>query len=757
MHKIEKIHQSVQDKIKPKKITSKKGYVIKSDKSPISFSTLKTNEKGMDGIDWVRGLPTNLDKNAKYEPVSARGIGGDLGAYQQYAKTDPDFQDSYNTLVQNLQRGHWEIQKNEWISEEQLELHEEIIEWLYKSFFLSGKVWKQFINEWATSLVCGFAIWEPVYTKDACLKKLAQRKAFIVEEWMFDKDERELLYVKFKDANGQEVIIPADELLIYSHRKEGTNYEGESVIRSIAFYIELKQYLLKIFAASSEVNGMGMKVIETNTESDASEDNAIVGSIANARAEQNPIISLPNGKTFKWLSPNGNILDIKSMLDYCDQKIKAILSAEGSLLGFQNVGSFALASEQAKGEIASAQYYGELICDMFNADGSPLRAIVDAKFGPQEFYPLLSFQAQKEAEMPEHKIQMLMTLKQHGMPITTDDWNMIRKAMGLDAIVEEDSPVVEEVDEMTASFSCCDHHKSKKKDNVRLMFNVDADQYRQYFINIEKNISKELQAEAKSFRTEWVERAGSATSPTELVRVIQDMEPRKTRFIERIQPQLRDGLLRGAATTMKELGLIKSLRSFNPNQGLSSNEIEAWVSLESYRIATHFYNVLVSYLEEQSVQELYQPTAVRKRPEIPTYSATQKIVATYSGNIINKGREATILAIEGMTTESKPIIAYRTSVLEKTTCDPCRELDGTRAFVGSKEYMRLSPPNKCQGGGRCRCIWSYEMPGTQAYEDALNEFKNESGFQFSQSVNEEDGFHHLVKDVFALMEKEDTI
>ncbi|MGI9589219.1 MAG: phage portal protein family protein [Dietzia maris] len=714
---INEIADKVKEDLATKEPTRTKGYLIEKEDGLVEFSALSTKEKGTDGTYWLRGLPTNLDSNVRYEPISARGVQGYLGAYQRYAETDPDFQDALNTLVQNLQRGSWEIVPNEWIEEDELEKHNEIIKFIYQSLFNLKDGWKQFLQEWSTALITGFAIWEPVYTKEGELHKLAQRKSFIVEEWLFDKYERNLLAVLFRDAQAQSFTIPVEDLLIYSHKREGTNYEGKSVLRPLAFYIELKQYLLKTYAASAEVNGLGMKIIETNTESDASEDQMIVSSVSNARASSNPVISLPNGKTFKWLSPNGNIIGVKEMLDYCDQKIKSALSAEGSLLGFQNVGSFALASEQAKGEIASAQYFGELICDMFNKPDSPLRKLVDNKFGEQEYYPVMVFKAQKEAEMSEAKLDSILKAQAAGMPMTVDDWNIIRKSYGFAPVIDDQSDQVEEETEL--DFGCGHNHSKKKIELNAIDSSIDVERYQKNFAATEKKIAQILKDQGRVYRDRWIEVAGPATTPVQILAAKNSLASSKQMFIDIVKDELRKGLHESAALTMKEIGVITSLNQFNANMIPASTE--QWVELEANRLGEHYFNVLNSYLEEQSVQELYVPFAVRKRPQTPTLSAIQKTVATYMGTIINAGRDATIQTIVNLTGDEAPIVAVRTSVLERTTCDTCRELDGSTAIVGSKEYMRLSPPNLCQGKGRCRCIWSYEMPDTQSYKEALAE------------------------------------
>lgn len=58
-----------------------------------------------------------------------------------------------------------------------------------------------------------------------------------------------------------------------------------------------------------------------------------------------------------------------------------------------------------------------------------------------------------------------------------------------------------------------------------------------------------------------------------------------------------------------------------------------------------------------------------------------------------------------------PVWAEYSSVLDGNTCEVCEGLDGQVAQVGSQRYKDISPPHKCLGGHRCRCIWIYKING----------------------------------------------
>ncbi len=70
-----------------------------------------------------------------------------------------------------------------------------------------------------------------------------------------------------------------------------------------------------------------------------------------------------------------------------------------------------------------------------------------------------------------------------------------------------------------------------------------------------------------------------------------------------------------------------------------------------------------------------------------------------SGVIYNQGRSAEIL--------SQPAVEFvvYSSVLEPTTCEPCRHLDSEVFEGGSSDFFNNQPGAQCLGGTNCRCIY----------------------------------------------------
>jgi hypothetical protein len=96
-------------------------------------------------------------------------------------------------------------------------------------------------------------------------------------------------------------------------------------------------------------------------------------------------------------------------------------------------------------------------------------------------------------------------------------------------------------------------------------------------------------------------------------------------------------------------------------------------------------------------------------------TATLTLIASRAvSGAFNAGRDRMIQSVleafKKRTEQTPRFIAERSAVLDPATCETCAALDGVQVLVGSKRYRDLSPPNRCKGGERCRCVWIYRVP-----------------------------------------------
>lgn len=717
--------------------------VIVSDLYDIALANADhTNEEGVTGDDYRDGFLYNKETNGKFAMAKGRGLYGNLGAYDDLIAGEPAYDKGLSTIVNAINSGNFEIDIHEYTDEDEMAFAKGMQEYLYASLFNPEGGWDKFVREWSEGLTYGFSIWEPVFNKKGHVQKYAFRKQNTVNKWIFSQDERDLIGIEFKLANSESYQLAAENVLIFTNEMVGNDFEGRSLARKCAPYLEIKKYLFTVYAAAIEFNGGGIKVFKASTDAgpDDSDNAKVINVLKRSTVKTNSAITIKGDEMIEYISGQGNIPVVLEMIRYCDEQILKVFSNEGALLGLNAHGSFAMASEASKASAAMAQAYGKMICGLFNGTSdyqSMIKTVIDKKFGKDENrkYPTMTFRIEASTELDQEKVNSYI---QSGMPVTYDDINMFRKGLGLEPIIVDNGTQIvlgaganiPRNDQGSFSNGQClldGIHTCGSEHCLEMdLANEDEDivRLKQYWKDTEKQIGSKLFKMAKVVRNEWVNRLDSMETYPEIDTNSQDIFNRLLpAYKEEIKPIIREAVLKGGASLLKEQGVISTLPKIASQGKLGKDVSEQWVDYEASRISTQNINVLLARLEEQAVRDIASGT-VKRRPEIPTESSMQTSVGQFAGRSFNFGRNEAMLEIknegerQGIT---KPLVAEYSSVLESNTCGPCKEADGVRVLVGSSKYLRMSPPNLCLGKDRCRCIWTIIMPEESGYDQILKE------------------------------------
>ena len=236
----------------------------------------------------------------------------------------------------------------------------------------------------------------------------------------------------------------------------------------------------------------------------------------------------------------------------------------------------------------------------------------------------------------------------------------------------------------------------------------------------------------REMRREWTQQTQGGVAGMALAEL-------RERFRQQYLPRFREAAMvpiqqlrqKGGLSVAYEMGLVDKIPKAPAAPTITPDVVEIADAL-----AVKSYNITENYLlERQRLENNGLPEA--SFPAIPSSAVYAQHAASIGGAALALGRQAfvdeLVQASALRTPSGKPpkIIAEYSSVLEASTCDPCAALDGRRYFVGSAGYNAAKPPSVCEGGNRCRCIFSYladEADFAEIYEEL------ESGF--SQSGNE---------------------
>ncbi len=202
--------------------------------------------------------------------------------------------------------------------------------------------------------------------------------------------------------------IPINRLVAYSHRREGGDWFGESILRPAYKNWLIKDRLLRTQAQTVDRNGMGVAVYEG-----APEDTDLSKGLAIAqgyRSGDNSGAAIPNGAKLRIQGVEGALPDADKPIRYHDEQIARASLAHFLNLGTQT-GSWALGSTFADFFVQSLQVKAQNLANV--ATRHIVEDIVDWNWGFDEPAPCITFD--EIGSMHDATAQAIATLVDAGV------------------------------------------------------------------------------------------------------------------------------------------------------------------------------------------------------------------------------------------------------------------------------------------------------------------------------------------------------
>jgi hypothetical protein len=196
-------------------------------------------------------------------------------------------------------------------------------------------------------------------------------------------------WVSYAPGNSAGNTLPVSRLVVYVHRKKGSNWTGRPVLRPAYKNWLLKDRFLRLLAQVAERNGMGLPVYtapdNTQGQIDAGEEIA-----AAARAGDDSGISLPHDAKFTLQGVTGTLPDLLANIRYQDEQIARSMLANVLNLGqARGTGSWALGVTLNDVLSLAIDAIAENIRD--TGTSHIVEDIVDLNYGPDEPAPRLVY------------------------------------------------------------------------------------------------------------------------------------------------------------------------------------------------------------------------------------------------------------------------------------------------------------------------------------------------------------------------------
>lgn len=399
-----------------------------------------TKPQGVPGTSAPSGYLTNRDRNREVTGPKGYGTPGDIGEYLHAAATEPAVASCLSAMVLPIARGEWSIGADD-------DADEEVVEFVRKVFFEElTPDFRDIVRETSRAmLAAGFHVHEPLFRRRADgsigLRTLAPRPAWTVSRFIYAEDgELQALEQQAPGVDGRyrTVTLPAADLLIFTHDREGTDPTGKSIIRPVVRDVRIKDYLKRLISVRNEKEAVGVPIGTYPTAASDGEKDAFEAALAGYRAHERSYIMVPEG--FSVTIPEGKPGSsdaLRADAAYLTVEIQSVF-----LQAWQSLGQSGSSSGgRAVGEVQADPYYLALEAVMSELCGpldKLLRRVVDLNFGPQEHYPYFVPPSLRVEDVLGQIQPILEAIKAGGVSATVDVENVLRERLKLDEKVEED-------------------------------------------------------------------------------------------------------------------------------------------------------------------------------------------------------------------------------------------------------------------------------------------------------------------------------
>jgi ribosomal protein L12E/L44/L45/RPP1/RPP2 len=264
-----------------------------------------------------------------------------------------------------------------------------------------GIVW---LDHLETALLClpfGFMPFEQVYepgpptTEQAALgtdlllhlRKLAPRLPRTVSQIHVGRDGglAGISQPPLDPTAKDDIFIPVERLVYYCHKREGADWSGRSILRTIYKNWMIGDKELRLSAQILERNGMGIPVIYYDPALVPKEQAERM--VQDLRAGATAGLALPPGAKLELMGVTGQTVDPLPHMKYHDEKI-----AESALAMFKTLGHDSGARSLGDTFVDIFTQAVQSVADFFGrvATEHVIRDLVELNFGPNEPYPVLT-------------------------------------------------------------------------------------------------------------------------------------------------------------------------------------------------------------------------------------------------------------------------------------------------------------------------------------------------------------------------------
>ena len=260
--------------------------------------------------------------------------------------------------------------------------------------------WQNFLHEVTTYISRGFALFEKIHKNGQSkefgqytgLGKLAFREQNTIEYWNLDREGKIITVDQYAygDLDKGTVKIPGEFIVVFTNRKIGDNYEGESELRASygPWFRKNLYYKLQGIGIEKMAIGTVIGTTPTTVQPLSEDEQRFENTLKEYTSHEKQYILKPKGWEIEIKEGKFNSDHVVAAIQQEDTSMAKSLLANFLELGVSSqTGSFALGNDLSDFFLATIQHFADEICEVFNREIIP--ELINLNFGPQAEYPYL--------------------------------------------------------------------------------------------------------------------------------------------------------------------------------------------------------------------------------------------------------------------------------------------------------------------------------------------------------------------------------
>ncbi|MHB0874562.1 MAG: phage portal protein family protein [Anaerolineae bacterium] len=629
--------------------------------------------------------------------------------------------------------------------------------------------WDDFLRHALLMLAYGHSVFEKVLERrdgKIIYRKLAPRLPVSIAKWDMERDGglKGVEQLVWTGTAYERPYIPVDKLLVFSYRKEGANWMGQSLLRAAYKHWYYKDQFYRIDAIANERHGVGVPYVKMSadaTEADYTEAAAILAALH--AHEQASVVGKPSWDEFSIIgmgaAGGGTLKSTMESINHHDVMIARSVLAQFLNLGSGDTGSFALSKDQSSFFLLALRALANQICDTVNeyaikplvdlnwsvkaypklvctklesrdltAYGSAVKALIDAgaivvdeglRATLRDMYGLPEENPEEIAAQQQAQAEALATakaaLQQQGQPPEGQAAGDAQQGGKSGPVISEDTSGEDKVPaDKGKDQKLSDHHAhAHRLSDGPFWRELRASEDRATMEGLRDTLEQGRQAYVAAAKTvvsrqmdRLIELVLPAIEAKDAAKAGNLTVPYKAELADALAVVLQRLYVEGKGS----VGLERMAKTQLPQPAsfalvdpelLAEEFLRAKAKSAANILAVRLLAALTWEALDQIKDGEAEEPALRSVLEMLSEKNLQDMANTSVPEAANLGRRDAVTEIADEIDH-----AEYSAILDSNVCGVCRDLDGLEVTLDDPRYEQYMPPNpECEGGDRCRCVW----------------------------------------------------